>query len=157
MQSKAKHKKLTKKQRVGEFARGRGWLGVAGAEWALLRAGLPDVAAETLRAGLREAGIPVEQPWRGVEQHTFGELADSLVAMSAVYAGGDEGLRKLARREVIAAKDRAKFASLSGRVSVEKRAVKAEMVEWMLVWLGDPALFPAWVELRLKRADSNPG
>jgi hypothetical protein len=22
------------------------------------------------------------------------------------------------------------------------------MVEWMLVWLGDPAMFPAWAALR---------
>jgi hypothetical protein len=26
--------------------------------------------------------------------------------------------------------------------------MKAEMVEWMLVWLGDPAIFPAWIQLR---------
>jgi hypothetical protein len=24
------------------------------------------------------------------------------------------------------------------------------MVEWMLVWLGDPAMFPAWAGLRRK-------
>jgi hypothetical protein len=29
--------------------------------------------------------------------------------------------------------------------------MKAEMVEWMLVWLDDPAIFPAWIQLRRQR------
>jgi hypothetical protein len=31
-----------------------------------------------------------------------------------------------------------------------ERRTKAEMAEWMLVWLGDPALFPSWILLRLE-------
>lgn len=110
----------------------------------------------TLRAGLKAAGVELDQPWRGVEQHTFEELAASLQALTAAYAAGDTALRALARKEVIAAKDRAKFASLSPKVSPDKRAVKAEMTEWMLVWLGDPALFPAWVDLRRLRLQTQP-
>jgi hypothetical protein len=34
-------------------------------------------------------------------------------------------------------------------VAEQKRIVKAEMAQWMLVWLGDPALFPAWARLRM--------
>jgi hypothetical protein len=45
---------------------------------------------------------------------------------------------------VIAAKSRARFLS-------RKYPLKAEMVEWMLVWLGDPAMFPAWAQLRRER------
>jgi hypothetical protein len=26
--------------------------------------------------------------------------------------------------------------------------LKAEMFEWMLVWLDDPAMFPTWAQLR---------
>jgi hypothetical protein len=44
---------------------------------------------------------------------------------------------------VIAAKDRAKFL-------VERNPAKAEMVQWMLVWLENPEVFPAWVEARKK-------
>lgn len=29
--------------------------------------------------------------------------------------------------------------------------MKAEMVEWMLVWLDDPAMFPAWASVRRLR------
>jgi hypothetical protein len=49
---------------------------------------------------------------------------------------------------VIAAKDRARFTSRNPRCSPEKRAVKEEMVQWMLVWLENPAVFAAWVEAR---------
>jgi hypothetical protein len=57
-------------------------------------------------------------------------------------------LRRYCRDEVIAAKDRARWASLSPRVDEHKRELKAEMVEWMLVWLDDPAVFPIWAQLR---------
>ena len=57
-------------------------------------------------------------------------------------------LSLFARAQVIQAKDRAKWASRSARVDAEKRKNKAEMAEWMLVWLDDPSMFPAWVERR---------
>jgi hypothetical protein len=31
---------------------------------------------------------------------------------------------------------------------VEKKAQKEEMIQWMLVWLENPGIFPAWVKLR---------
>ena len=49
---------------------------------------------------------------------------------------------------MIAAKDRAKFVAASPRTSPEKKAEKQEMAQWMLVWLEDPAVFPAWLEAR---------
>lgn len=36
-----------------------------------------------------------------------------------------------------------------------KRAEKAEMAQWMLVWLENPEVFPAWAEAR-KRALPSP-
>ncbi len=45
---------------------------------------------------------------------------------------------------MIAAKDRARFAARKP----EKRATKEEMVEWMLVWLGDPEVFREWCAIR---------
>ena len=35
-----------------------------------------------------------------------------------------------------------------GLPAAEKRAQKEEMVQWMLVWLENPAIFPQWVKLR---------
>jgi hypothetical protein len=55
-------------------------------------------------------------------------------------------LRQLCREQVIAAKDRAKWLSRKRNIDGEVRYRKATMAEWMLIWLGDPALFPAWVD-----------
>jgi hypothetical protein len=38
--------------------------------------------------------------------------------------------------------------------SPEKRAQKDEMVQWMLVWLENPEVFPAWVEIRKRYCNS---
>jgi hypothetical protein len=79
-------------------------------------------------------------------------LEESLLEMWRIYAEAMEsGARERARycrRQVIAAKDRAKFAAASARTSAEKKVEKREMAQWMLVWLENPAVFPAWVEVR---------
>ena len=123
---------------------------MGGLEWAELKTALPDVSESTMRDALREAGFHVLPPWGGVEQHTFDELDRSLRAFSEVYSS-DEPLRRSCRRAVIEAKNRARWISQNEKVEASKRALKAEMVEWMLVWLGDPSIFPAWSEIRKKR------
>jgi len=52
---------------------------------------------------------------------------------------------------VIAAKDRARFLAGNPKTAPEKQAEKKEMAQWMLVWLENPEVFPAWVDAR-KRA-----
>ena len=54
----------------------------------------------------------------------------------------------MCRAMVIAAKDRARFASRGVKAELAKRELKARMVEWMLVWLDDPTVFPIWATLR---------
>jgi hypothetical protein len=110
-----------------------------------LRRALPDVSASVIQ----QAGLPVDAPWCGVYQHTFEDLEKSLCEFSAVYEARPD-LRKFARQQVIAAKDRAKFLAARGTLDAETRARKAAMAEWMLIWLGDPALFPGWLSA-LKR------
>jgi hypothetical protein len=128
-----------KKQQVLDFASAREWALIGEAEWKELRAALPDVSEATIR----RSGIPLAQPWRGVAQHTLEELDESLRELSLIYLQRPD-LRRYCRDQVIAAKDRARYLS---RI----RPLKAEMVEWMLVWLGDPAMFPAWAELRREK------
>jgi hypothetical protein len=94
----------------------------------------------------------VKVPRVRVRQHNFGELESSLVALARVYEDREQ-LRRECRDLVIEAKDRARFASRNTRASELKRRIKAEMVEWMLVWLGDPALFEAWAALRREHMD----
>jgi hypothetical protein len=130
---------VTKKQRVLDFAAARGWTSIGEAEWNELKAALPDVSETTIR----RAGIPIAQPWRGVVQHTLDELELSLRELSDVYAVRPD-LRRYCRARVIAAKDRARWALRSA----ERRRLKTEMVDWMLVWLDDPAMFPAWAGIR---------
>ena len=125
------------------------------AVWQDLLQRLAPVSESYLRELLRETGLPFDQPYAGVRQHTFEELEQSLRELRAVYAAataaGNRDRARYCRRQVIAAKDRAKFLARNPRFPAEKRAEKEEMAQWMLVWLENPEVFPAWVEAR-KRA-----
>ena len=126
-----------------EYAAARGWECVGAAEWKELRSALPDVSEKILRT----AGLPLEQPWRGVKQSDFNSLELSLRELGEIYSSHPD-LASFCRATVITAKDHARLASRNRRQSEPKRAPKAEMVEWMLVWLGDPSVFPVWAEIR---------
>jgi hypothetical protein len=123
--------------------------------WRDLVARLAPVSESYLRDLLRDTGLPFEQPYAGIRQHTFEELEMSLREMCQVYAdaiaAGDRDRARYARRQVIAAKDRARFAARNPRTSPDLKARKEEMANWMMVWLENPEVFPAWVDAR-KRA-----
>jgi hypothetical protein len=138
-------RKITKKQRVLDLALARGWTRIGESEWAELRHAMPEVSASVIQ----QAGLPVDAPWCGVRQHTFEELEKSLREFSAICESRPD-LRQFSRKQVIAAKDRAKFLAARDTIDAETRARKAAMAEWMLIWLGDPALFPGWLSA-LKR------
>lgn len=82
-----------------------------------------------------------------VQWKSFDQLEASLCEFQRLYADCPD-LRRELRDIVIRTKDRARYASRNPKVAAEKRAIKVEMVEWMLVWLGDPAMFEDWVRLR---------
>jgi hypothetical protein len=106
-------------------------------------AGIKSCTADISETTIRAAGTPIAQPWCDVRQHTLDELEMSLRDLSEIYERHPH-LRRTCREQVIAAKARARFLS-------RKNVLKLEMVEWMLVWLGDPAMFPAWAALRRER------
>ena len=85
---------------------------------------------------------------------TLEELEASLLEMEKVYsnaiANHDRERATACRRTVIQAKDRARLISRNQKVDSEKRRQRAEMVEWMLVWLENPGVFESWVALRKK-------
>lgn len=95
--------------------------------------------------------MEVDAPWGGVRQHTFEELAESLLEMEREYAAGDAARRALCRKLVIEAKDRARRVAAAGGATEDTRARKREMTEWMLIWLENPGIFPVWVELRRRK------
>ena len=122
--------------------------------WVDLMMRLAPVSESYLRDLLRATGLRFDQPYSGIRQHTFEELEESLLGMLRVYtesvAAGNRDRARYCRRQVIAAKDRAKFLAVSARTMADKRAEKEEMAQWMLVWLENPEVFPAWVEARKK-------
>ncbi len=124
-----------------DFAASRGWSRIGESQWNELRRDLPDISAEMIR----RAGLPVEAPWSGVRQHTFADLNESLREYSQIYQTRPD-LRPYCREQVIAAKDRARWLAVRSKLDDQLRRRKETMVEWMLVWLSDPALFPAWIE-----------
>ena len=127
---------------------------VTGAVWHHLLRALAPVSESYLRDLLRDTGLPFDQPYSGIRQHTFEELEHSLRTMLQVYSeslgAGDRDRARYCRRQVIAAKDRAKWTAATPRSTPEKRAQKEEMAQWMLVWLENPEVFPAWVDARKK-------
>ncbi len=124
------------------------------AVWQDLLRRLAPVSESYLRDLLRATGLPFDQPYSGIRQHTFEELEHSLRAMLRVYrdslAAGERDRARYCRRQVIAAKDRAKFLAVTPRGTPEERTQKEEMARWMLVWLENPEVFPAWVDARKK-------
>jgi hypothetical protein len=114
---------------------------------------LAPVSASYLRKLLREASVPLHPLVEGVRQDTFEDLERTLLNLLACYEEAHRhnhrpGMRQC-RDAVIEAKSHARLAMR--RADAGKRSEKEEMVSWMLVWLENPAVFPAWVSLR-KRA-----
>ena len=143
------------KRELREYLEAQRPAAITEAVWRDLTERLAPVSESYLRDLLRETGLTFEQPFAGIRQHTFEDLEQSLGEMLAVYreamAAGNRERARYARRQVIAAKDRAKFLARNPRTPPEKAALKEEMAQWMLVWLENPEVFPAWVEAR-KRA-----
>ena len=124
-------------------------------EWREIVSRLAPISESYLRRLLAGIAIPVAQPFAGVRQKTFDDLERSLLEMEAVYREaketGDQARAQQSRNAVIQAKDHARLAVRSPKASPEKKAQKEEMIQWMLVWLDDPGIFPAWVKLRKQK------
>ena len=140
------------KQQLRDYLAANQPAAITEAVWQDLSQRFAPVSESYLRDLLRDTGLPFHQPYSGIRQHTFDELEQSLVDMLRVYrdslTSGERERARYCRRQVIAAKDRAKFLAHSPRLTPEKQAQKEEMAQWMLVWLENPEVFPAWVEAR---------
>jgi hypothetical protein len=142
------------KSRLREYLAAEHPPAITEAVWDHLLADLAPVSESYLRELLRDTGLPFDQPWAGIRQHTFDDLEQSLREMLTIYelsiTAGERNRARYCRRQVIAAKDRARFLSRNPRTPPEKVADKEEMTQWMLVWLENPEIFPAWVDARKK-------
>jgi hypothetical protein len=148
----------SKKIRLREYLSERNLTAITEREWRELVEGLAPISESYLRQLLADSGLPVEQPFGGVRQKTFQELERSLIEMEEVYARaketGDRDRAQQCRNAVIQAKDHARLAARSPKTSPEKKIQKEEMIQWMLVWLDSPGVFPAWVKLRKQNLGS---
>jgi len=142
----------SRKQRLREFLAAARITAIGEAEWQAALRALAPISESYLRDLLRETGLPFAQPYAGIRQKSFADLESDLGEMLAIYAeamrSGERQRARYCRRQVIAAKDRARFLARNPKTSPEKKAQKEEMAQWMLVWLENPAVFPAWVEIR---------
>jgi hypothetical protein len=142
----------------------RAWLdarrpdGIGEADFGELLRVLAPIGEGYLRRLLRETGIPLAPLAGGIRQGSFEELECTLVEMEREYAtameAGNAPRARACRRLVIEAKDHARFALRSPKLTPERRAAKQEMLLWMLTWLENPGVFPAWLGLRKKTRDS---
>jgi len=128
--------------------------------WQNLLQRLAPVSESYVRELLRATGLPFDQPYAGIRQHTLEELEESLRQMQRVYtealSAGNRERACYCRRQVIGAKDRARYLARNPRTDPEKKTLKEEMAQWMLVWLENPEVFAAWVDAR-KRLLANTG
>jgi hypothetical protein len=147
------------KQQVREFLSAQQPAAITEEVWQSLLVLLAPVSESYLRELLRQTGLPFEQPYAGVRQHTFEELEQSLRELEQAYAeamlSGDRDRARYCRRQVIAAKDRARFLAGNPGTAPDQQTQKQEMVQWMLVWLDDPPVFPAWVAARKRTLAAN--
>ena len=149
---KLTHYPKSRKQALRKLLADRHITEIGELEWQTALRELAPISEGYLRDLLRATGLPFAQPYAGIRQHTFVELESDLRAMLDVYTAamqaGDRLRARYCRRQVIAAKDRARFAARNPRTSPPKKARKEEMAGWLLVWLEDPEVFPAWAEIR---------
>ena len=110
---------------------------------------LAPISPGYLRRLLIASGIPMDPLVEGVRQDSLDHAQRTLVALSACYARTPREARAL----VIQAKDHARLALVRDS-DPETRARRQELIDWMIVWVNDPALFPTWVRLRRQAIES---
>ncbi len=115
---------------------------------------LAPVSDSYLRHLLRSSGIPLDPVVEGVRQDSLEALERTLLALAEAYSQaiqcGDKGRTALCREAVITGREHARLATSRAGAPAELKARKEEMASWMLVWLENPAIFPAWLALRKK-------
>jgi len=85
----------------------------------------------------------------GVRQDSLDHAERTLAALATLYPNHPRETRAL----VIKAKDLARLTLKRTRDAARRRE-KEELIEWMIVWVNDPALFPTWVRLRRQAIES---
>ena len=124
---------------------------ITAAHWRALLKEYAPISESYLRTLLRDSGIPLDPLVDGVRQDSLDSLEQSLLALGQIYeaarASGDRETASASRKAVLSGKDHARWAAERAK-DERKKSEKAEMAEWMLVWLENPPVFPEWVRVR---------
>ncbi len=139
-------------------------------EWSALEARLAGgggqrrpVSARRILEVLHETDLEIDRALGGlppdlrdrVRTRTPEAAAESLLAMSTEYAharaAGDAVRAEDVRRAVRQAKDRLRLTFGRKNLREETRRQKGELLEWFLVWLENPGVFPAWLSAKRGR------
>jgi len=148
----------TKRARLNQYLADNRPARITEAEWRELRETLAPVSESYLRGLLRSCGLPLDPGIEGVRQDSFEELERTLVALAEEYGRavgtGDRERAARCRQAVLTGKEHARLAARRKAAPAETKARKEEMASWMLLWLENPSIFPAWVALRGKAAPS---
>lgn len=123
--------------------------------WNELRRVFDTVTENTLRHDLLDSGLPLDPLVEGVRFDTIEDLARSLTTLADCYlqqmeANPNEPMC-VARKCVLEARRKAEAVLGNSRVAPQKRAAMEEKFLWLRTWLENPALFPAWASLRLRK------
>lgn len=114
------------------------------AEYAEIRNTLAPLSEGYLHKLVKECGVPLAPMVAGVRQRNLDELEESLRLLLDEYQRGDSARQRDVRHLIITAKDHARLAARNPA----HRAEKEEVILWLITWLENPPLFPAWVEIR---------
>ena len=99
-------------------------------------------------------GIPVDLRGRvgfSDERETRTSLLEMAAEHVAAQQAGREGRMQDCRQAVLLAKDRLKVILANKNLDEQKRRDKEEFLNWFIVWLENPSVFPEWLELRRKQ------
>ena len=150
-------RKPTQRDRLAALT--RGLERVDRADFERLLEELAPMRESRLRKLLRESGMPLGALVNGVRQENFAALGTTLLDLHAELAearsSGDRARESLCRMLVIEAKDHARWAAQRAGDPAH-RAEKEEMAAWMLVWLENWEIFPAWVRARIATSSRSP-
>lgn len=135
---------------------------------------LADEGAELRHAEVLELDVRHREidPYRAMVRDTlkFSSLAHAEASirrleelrLEFVRINDREGLRRV-REAALKARQRAYTSSVNPNLDIKRRAEKAEIADWVRVWLQQPKVFEEWLDLRrsskdfLKRFENSEG
>jgi len=120
--------------------------------WNVLKQELAPISDSYLRTLLVETGHPLSALIEGVHTSDIKQAERTLRALAEEYESADSDRRKIYRRVVIEAKQRARWwLHRSAANDSAETSLKQEVLLWTSTWLENPLLFAKWLNLRKRQ------